>query len=111
MYDKNRYNKFKHVAAAALYAAILLTEAGEFFVSNHKIYVDHDTQIQHEREIPEHTPEKYERISLKVLKVCRQKTTYVTNDNHSVNAVCFVVSILRGGSAGNLSEINHRFIG
>lgn len=71
MYANNRYNKLKHVVAAVLYAAILLTEAGEFFVSNyHKIQIDHDTQVQYGREIPEHIPEKYESITLKITKVC-----------------------------------------
>jgi len=112
MYDKNRYNKFKHVVAAILYAAILLTEAGEFFVSNsHHIQVDHNTKTHYGREIPEHIPEKYETNMLKVLKVCKQKLIHTKDSTHSAKAVCFVVSILKGSSAEYQSEINHKFLG
>ncbi len=112
MYDKNRYNKFKHIAAAVLYAAILLTEACEFFVStSHEIQVDHNTKAHYGREIPEHIPEKYEINVLKVLKVCKQKISYSKNGTHSAEAVCFVVSILKGSNVGSPSEIDHEFIG
>ena len=112
MYAKNKYNKFNHVVAAVVYAAILLTETGEFFVSNsHKIQLNHNSRVQHSREIPEHIPEKYESTVLKVLKICKQKTTYTKKGNYLVSTACLVVSILKGGSVWNPSEVNHKFIG